>query len=76
MKTDVPNLQTSLTATLPLSIASNSLSVDLSSYATTAAVNNAIMSYNNASMESISQLELTTVNAPLSLTSNVQTLSI
>ena len=75
-KTDVPNLQSSQTATLPLSIASNSLSIDLSSYATTTAVNNAIASYNSANIKNVYQLKLTTVNAPLSLTSNGQTLSI
>ena len=76
LKTDVPNLQSSLTATLPLSIASNNLSIDLSSYATTTAVNTSITNFNNASIKSVYQLKLTTDNAPLSLTSNGQTLSI
>ena len=72
----MPNLQTSLTATLPLSIASNNLSIDVRTYATTTAVNTAITNCNNACITIVYQLKLTTVNAPLSLTSNGHALSI
>ena len=75
LKTDVPGLQASLTATLPLSITSNTISINLSSYTTASSVISAIATSNTLN-NGLYQPKLTAISSPLSLTNNGTTLSI